>query len=201
MMSASAVRCVLCGEVQRGVPIVADWPGGCDQEDQPGGCERGECICPVCHAAATSATAALPAASRPLEPSTNVATVLSAQNNTLAGLNPVQGVNVTALREIKLLRELRSPNVVQLLDVFAHKRKNLQLVKAPVARCASSMKKLDLQTLCPIAHGAAAILNQRCFDNWRCTQQQTADPKPVVQDDLRCRRRCSSIARRTWSWS
>jgi serine/threonine protein kinase len=40
---------------------------------------------------------------------------------------------VTALREIKLLRELRGPNIVQLLDVFAHKRKNLQLVRGSVS--------------------------------------------------------------------
>jgi serine/threonine protein kinase len=33
------------------------------------------------------------------------------------------GVDVTSLREIKLLRELRSPYVVSLLDVFPHKRK------------------------------------------------------------------------------
>lgn len=38
---------------------------------------------------------------------------------------------MTALREIKLLRELRGPYIVQLLDVFAHKRKNLQLVRSP----------------------------------------------------------------------
>jgi cyclin-dependent kinase 7 len=30
---------------------------------------------------------------------------------------------MTALREIKLLRELRSPYIVSLLDVFPHKRK------------------------------------------------------------------------------
>ena len=41
----------------------------------------------------------------------------------------LQGVNVTALREIKLLRELRSPHLVSLLDVFPHKRKNLLLVR------------------------------------------------------------------------
>ena len=33
-----------------------------------------------------------------------------------------QGVNVTALREVKLLRELASPDIVRLLDVFPHKR-------------------------------------------------------------------------------
>lgn len=40
----------------------------------------------------------------------------------------LQGVNVTALREIKLLRELRSPYIVRLLDVFPHKH-NLLLVR------------------------------------------------------------------------
>lgn len=38
-----------------------------------------------------------------------------------------EGVNVTALREIKLLKELHGPHIVQLLDVFPHKR-NLSLV-------------------------------------------------------------------------
>ncbi|KIY92718.1 cyclin-dependent kinase 7 [Monoraphidium neglectum] len=33
------------------------------------------------------------------------------------------GVDVTSLREIKLLKELRSPYIVRLLDVFPHKRK------------------------------------------------------------------------------
>lgn len=30
---------------------------------------------------------------------------------------------MTSLREIKLLKELRSPHIVALLDVFPHKRK------------------------------------------------------------------------------
>ena len=38
-----------------------------------------------------------------------------------------QGVNMTALREIKLLKELDSPHIVRLLEVFPHKR-NLSLV-------------------------------------------------------------------------
>ncbi|KAK9844566.1 hypothetical protein WJX74_004102 [Apatococcus lobatus] len=38
-----------------------------------------------------------------------------------------EGVNVTALREIKLLRELKGPYLVKLLNVFPHKR-NLSLV-------------------------------------------------------------------------
>ena len=40
-----------------------------------------------------------------------------------------QGINMTALREIKLLKELESPYIVRLLDVFPHKR-NLSLVLA-----------------------------------------------------------------------
>lgn len=41
----------------------------------------------------------------------------------LPALQPaLQGVNVTALREVKFLRELNSPHVVRLLDVFPQKR-------------------------------------------------------------------------------
>lgn len=42
--------------------------------------------------------------------------------------NASEGVNVTALREIKLLKELRSPYLVQLFDCIPHKKRNLQLV-------------------------------------------------------------------------
>mgnify|MGYP003304809339 CR=1 FL=1 len=38
-----------------------------------------------------------------------------------------EGVNVTAIREIKFLRELQHENVIELIDVFPHKR-NLYLV-------------------------------------------------------------------------
>ncbi|KAK9814600.1 hypothetical protein WJX72_008473 [[Myrmecia] bisecta] len=41
--------------------------------------------------------------------------------------NAKEGIHVTALREIKLLKELRAPNIVRLIDVFPHKR-NLSLV-------------------------------------------------------------------------
>lgn len=34
---------------------------------------------------------------------------------------------MTALREIKLLKELRDPNIIELVDVYPHKR-NLHLV-------------------------------------------------------------------------
>ena len=35
---------------------------------------------------------------------------------------------MTALREIKLLMELKHPNIIRLIDVFPHKR-NLNLVR------------------------------------------------------------------------
>lgn len=38
-----------------------------------------------------------------------------------------EGVNFTALREIKLLKELNDPNIIQLIDAFPHKN-NLHLV-------------------------------------------------------------------------
>jgi serine/threonine protein kinase len=40
---------------------------------------------------------------------------------------------MTALREIKLLRELHSPYIVRLLDIFPHKR-NLSLVRSRAPR-------------------------------------------------------------------
>jgi serine/threonine protein kinase len=39
-----------------------------------------------------------------------------------------EGVSTVALREIKFLREIKSPHVVALLDVFEHKN-NLALVR------------------------------------------------------------------------
>lgn len=41
----------------------------------------------------------------------------------------LQGLNVTALREIKLLKEMKSPHIIALHDVFEHK-KSLNLVRA-----------------------------------------------------------------------
>ncbi|OAY72848.1 Cyclin-dependent kinase D-1, partial [Ananas comosus] len=38
-----------------------------------------------------------------------------------------EGVNFTALREIKLLKELKDPNIIELIDAFPHKG-NLHLV-------------------------------------------------------------------------
>ena len=38
-----------------------------------------------------------------------------------------EGINLTAIREIKLLKELRHPHVIELVDCFPHKR-NLNLV-------------------------------------------------------------------------
>lgn len=44
-----------------------------------------------------------------------------------------QGVHVTALREMKLLRELHHPNVIALRDVFPLK-KNIALVRCGIKR-------------------------------------------------------------------
>lgn len=38
-----------------------------------------------------------------------------------------EGVNITALREIKLLKELKHPHIIELIDAFPHKE-NLHLV-------------------------------------------------------------------------
>lgn len=38
-----------------------------------------------------------------------------------------EGINFTALREIKLLKELKDPNIIELIDAFPHKG-NLHLV-------------------------------------------------------------------------
>ena len=40
----------------------------------------------------------------------------------------MQGIDVTALREIKVLRELQSPHVIQLVDVFTSSNQNLSIV-------------------------------------------------------------------------
>ncbi len=69
-----------------------------------------------------------------------------------------QGINVTALREIKLLQELRSPHLVQLLDVFAHKRKNLQLVRARRAAALSKQRHAPLDALV----GSRVCSRRRC---------------------------------------
>lgn len=52
-----------------------------------------------------------------------------------------EGVNVTALREIKLLKELHGPRIVQLLDVFPHKG-NLSLVSACVTDSNRGLRSL-----------------------------------------------------------
>lgn len=43
------------------------------------------------------------------------------------GKDKKEGVNFTALREIKLLKELKDPNIIELIDCFPYKE-NLHLV-------------------------------------------------------------------------
>jgi hypothetical protein len=72
-----------------------------------------------------------------------------------------QGVNVTALREIKLLMELKHPNIIRLIDVFPHKR-NLNLVRARSARRSPPRARLRRLPLTP-----ASVC--RCLSSWRVT--------------------------------
>ena len=52
-----------------------------------------------------------------------------------------EGINFTAIREIKLLQELRHPHVIELVDCFPHKR-NLNLV----FECCSPTSRLSSRT-------------------------------------------------------
>ena len=75
-----------------------------------------------------------------------------------------QGVNVTALREIKLLMELKHPNIIRLIDVFPHKR-NLNLVRSRRARRAwraalVATAPLRLLSIC-----------SRCLSSWKATSR------------------------------
>jgi hypothetical protein len=58
---------------------------------------------------------------------------------------------MTSLREIKLLKELRSPYIVSLLDVFPHKRK-LTMVRRCRGRAA--LRTAMVSTAAPGAQGA-----------------------------------------------
>lgn len=49
--------------------------------------------------------------------------VVAIKKITWSGAGGDKGIDMTTLREIKLLKELRSPYIVGLLDVFPHKRK------------------------------------------------------------------------------
>lgn len=51
-----------------------------------------------------------------------------------------QGMHMTALREVKLLRELHDPHIVNLLDVFQHKKK-LSLVSSQ-SKCGGQQRPL-----------------------------------------------------------
>ena len=102
--------------------LAADGRGGGDQED-PGrgegrGEERGSAQgLTVAHSGPThSPRPAPPAWARPACPASILPRALPPTPH------HTQGVNVTALREVKLLRELRSPHLVRLLEVLPLKR-------------------------------------------------------------------------------
>jgi len=105
----------------------------------------------------------------------NASRSTNAQTNEIVAIKKIrlgklkEGVNFTAIREIKLLQEIRHEHVIQLVDVFAHK-KNLNLVfefcggdlemvikdkGTPLS--AGEVKSYALMTLRAVAH---------CHDNW-----------------------------------
>jgi hypothetical protein len=71
-----------------------------------------------------------------------------------------QGINVTSLREIKLLREIRSPYVVELLDVVAHKRKVNMVRSQPPAMAAAAAAAVEVAMLqqCSAATQVVALV-------------------------------------------
>lgn len=71
-----------------------------------------------------------------------------------------QGINVTSLREIKLLREIKSPYVVELLDVFPHKRK-VNMVRHAAQGAAASAAAAAAATAATAAAAAPAANQQR----------------------------------------
>jgi hypothetical protein len=70
----------------------------------------------------------------------------------------VQGINVTSLREIKLLREIRSPYVVELLDVVAHKRKVNMVRSQPPAMAAAAAVVVATLQQCSVATQVVALV-------------------------------------------
>lgn len=78
-----------------------------------------------------------------------------------------EGVNVTALREIKLLKELHSPQVVQLLDVFPHKR-NLSLVNA---HSLATQRDVNNQSQCMTATCALNRCLSTCKQIWKLSSK------------------------------
>ena len=69
---------------------------------------------------------------------------------------------MTALREIKLLMELKHPNIIRLIDVFPHKR-NLNLVRPRRSRRAS---RAALVAAAPLK---ARSVCARCLSSWKAT--------------------------------
>ena len=80
-----------------------------------------------------------------------------------------EGVNFTAIREIKLLQEIKHAHVIELVDVFAHK-KNLNLV---FEFCSSDLEMVIKDKSAPLS--AAEVKSyakmtleavKHCHDNW-----------------------------------
>ena len=67
---------------------------------------------------------------------------------------------MTALREIKLLMELKHPNIIRLIDVFPHKR-NLNLVRPRRSRRAP---RTALVATAPLK---VRLLCARCLSSWK----------------------------------
>ena len=80
-----------------------------------------------------------------------------------------EGVNFTAIREIKLLQEIRHEHVISLVDVFAHK-KNLNLV---FEFCSSDLEMVIKDKRTPLSAGEVKsylrmtlLAVKHCHDNW-----------------------------------
>ena len=80
-----------------------------------------------------------------------------------------EGVNFTAIREIKLLQEIKHEHVIKLVDVFAHK-KNLNLV---FEFCGGDLEMVIKDKGTPMSAGEVKSYAQmtlravaHCHENW-----------------------------------
>lgn len=98
----------------------------------------------------------------------------------------VQGINVTSLREIKLLREIHSPYIVELLDVISQKRK----VNMVSSRADPSGKQLYAGYL-PCCNSTLASL--QCKGSCLLCSWREALGRPSVCRNLMCCNRCAQV--------